>query len=183
MKLTGILSLAFASTAFAMSLFRVNEADREVQDLFTLDDKIPGDSPMSLCPNQDHSLDLLNVTFINTSPNPPVAGEVMIVDAAGLVKQEIRNGSYIDLEVKYGLIRLIKQQFDLCEQLSEHVGIQCPVAPGELQATKEVELPKQIPPGRYAVTARVLTPDDVQITCMTATVVFRPGRRAVLEWN
>ena len=38
--------------------------------------------------------------------------------------------------------------------------------------TKEVEIPEEVPPGKYLVTARAFTKDDEYITCLTATVEF-----------
>lgn len=49
------------------------------------------------------------------------------------------------LQVKYGLIRLINQEADLCEQLT-NVDLECPLEKGEMTLTKQVDLPAQIPP-------------------------------------
>jgi len=51
----------------------------------------------------------------------------------------------VNLEVKWGLISLIHQTVDLCDQL-KNVDMECPLEPGDMILTKEVELPKQIPP-------------------------------------
>ena len=75
------------------------------------------------------------------------------------------------LQVKYGLITIIRQDADLCSQV-KNVDLECPLKKGELALTKDVELPKQIPPGKYTVLADVTTKDDKKITCLTATVEF-----------
>ena len=75
------------------------------------------------------------------------------------------------LQVKYGLITIIRQTADLCSQVKE-VDLECPLKKGELALTKDVELPKQIPPGKYTVLADVKTKDDKKITCLSATVEF-----------
>lgn len=54
-------------------------------------------------------------------------------------------GAYIQLQVKYGLIRLINTKVDLCEQV-KNVDIECPIKKGKTKITKDVELPKEIPP-------------------------------------
>ena len=51
----------------------------------------------------------------------------------------------MNLQVKYGLIRLISQTADLCDQL-KNVDQDCPVKKGETKITKDVDLPNQIPP-------------------------------------
>ena len=70
--------------------------------------------------------------------------------------------------------------------------LECPLEAGELVITKNVDLPAEIPPvrsiprlhtdsvlideqGKYTVLADVFTADDVQITCLTATVAFSRG--------
>lgn len=49
------------------------------------------------------------------------------------------------IEVKYGLITLLRQSADLCDQI-ENVDLHCPVKEGDLALTKKVDLPQQIPP-------------------------------------
>lgn len=51
--------------------------------------------------------------------------------------------------VKYGLIKLLSQKADLCEQM-KNVDEKCPLK-GEKTITKEVDLPQQIPPVRHKV--------------------------------
>jgi hypothetical protein len=77
----------------------------------------------------------------------------------------------VHLSVKYGLITIIRQTADLCDTV-KNVDLECPIKKGELALTKDVELPKQIPPGKYTVLADVVTKDDKKITCLTATVEF-----------
>lgn len=47
------------------------------------------------------------------------------------------------LQVKYGLITLIKQEADLCDNLPK-IDLSCPLKKGVLTLKKEVDLPKQI---------------------------------------
>lgn len=97
------------------------------------------------------------------------------------------------VEVKYGYIKLIHKSIDLCENAGQ-VDLECPVKAGEMILTKEIDLPKAIPPvsalttsnrqsfktdnfqGKYHVTADVYTKDDVPITCLTADIFFHPGK-------
>lgn len=60
--------------------------------------------------------------------------------------------------------------------------LECPIKKGETELTKKVELPKQIPPGKYTVLADVKTKDDKAVTCLTATVQFsRDGSVNVVD--
>lgn len=98
-------------------------------------------------------------------------GTELNIVAKGDVKEEIAEGAYVKIRVKYGLIQLINMTKDLCELVGE-VGLECPIKKGELKLTKAVELPNEIPPGKFTVWADVYSADDEQITCLTGTVAF-----------
>lgn len=66
--------------------------------------------------------------------------------ALGIVKEEIKDGAYVIVEVFVAThIKLLQKKFDLCE-LVEDVDIKCPVQKGETTLTKKVDLPEEIPP-------------------------------------
>lgn len=52
------------------------------------------------------------------------------------------------------------------------IDIECPIKEGYMEIYKEVNIPKQVPPGKYTVLADVKTADKQAITCMEAMVVF-----------
>ncbi|KFY73383.1 hypothetical protein V499_06528 [Pseudogymnoascus sp. VKM F-103] len=135
------------------------------------DKKIPGVSPLEHC-SADFGGDILTLEHVNLNPNPPLAGKTLTIEAIGTFKEDIGKGAYVVLQVKYGLIKLLSTTADLCEQIKE-VDMECPIKAGETKITKEVDLPAQIPPGKYTVTADVFTEDDRQITCLSATVQFK----------
>ena len=69
---------------------------------------------------------------------------MLTIKASGTVKETIEAGAYVNIDVKYGYIKLIHQTLDLCENAGE-VGLKCPIEKGDIVLTKEVELPKAIP--------------------------------------
>lgn len=87
----------------------------------------------------------------------------------------------MNLEVKWGLITLIRQTVDLCDELTK-VDLKCPLEKGEMTLTKDVDLPQQIPPvclsqesqrhpltlsqGSYSVLADVYNQNKQQVTCL-----------------
>lgn len=73
------------------------------------------------------------------------SGHELVIQANGTVKKTIRQGAYIKLVVKYGLIKLLSRDVDLCEQIGE-VDLKCPVEPGDRIISKTVDLPREIPP-------------------------------------
>jgi len=72
-------------------------------------------------------------------------GQTLTIDVAGTLKEDIEKGAYVELQVKYGLIRLVSTKADLCEQVS-NVDLECPIQKGKAVITKDVDLPKEIPP-------------------------------------
>ncbi|RDL33663.1 putative Phosphatidylglycerol transfer protein [Venustampulla echinocandica] len=160
------------------SLFLSTLVASEPLSLFTggqrvLGDKgeaVPGDNPLTYC-NAAHDADLLILDYVNLDPNPPLAGTVLTIEAVGTLLETVGEGAYVNLQVKYGLIKLLTTRADLCEQVS-NVDLNCPVEKGKISLIKDVELPQQIPPGTYTVLADAYTVDDKHIVCFEATVKF-----------
>ncbi|ROW14550.1 hypothetical protein VPNG_03223 [Cytospora leucostoma] len=141
--------------------------------------KIPGNSPLELCPKA-HDDDILTIEKVDLVPNPPKAGQDLVIKASGTLAEAVEEGAYVALQVKYGLIRLISTKADLCEQV-HNVDIECPIEKGDITITKTVELPQEIPKGKYTVLADVYTKDDKPVTCLTAQVIFGDSKAAEIE--
>ncbi|KAK1829005.1 Phosphatidylglycerol/phosphatidylinositol transfer protein [Podospora conica] len=134
---------------------------------------VPGQSPLKFC-EADRANDIITIDEVVLTPNPPQAGSNLTIEASGIVKQTIEEGAYVKLQVKYGYIKLLDQTADLCEQI-KNVDLECPIEKGKISITKDIALPREIPPGKYIVNADVYSVDDEHITCLTATVSF--GRK------
>lgn len=138
-----------------------------------LDDRpVPGDSPIVQC--QAHESQILTLLSVTIDPNPPTRGANLTFIAEGYLTKDIEEGAYVEVDVRYGYIRLIHQQFDLCEEIGK-VDLECPVKKGKQIITKEVEIPNEVPPGKYIINARAFTKDDEFITCLSAVVDFPPA--------
>ncbi|KAF2475885.1 uncharacterized protein BDR25DRAFT_253502 [Lindgomyces ingoldianus] len=131
--------------------------------------KVPGDNPLYFC--QDPADDILKIEKVDLDPNPPEAGKTLTIKASGDFKEAVEQGAKVHLQVKYGLITLINQESDLCDVI-DNVDLACPLDKGEMTLTKDVSLPKEIPPGKYTVLADVYTKDEDKITCLTASIAF-----------
>lgn len=79
------------------------------------------------------------------------SGNTLVIEATGTVKEAIEDGAYVDLEVKYGYIRLISTRADLCKEI-KNVDLECPIEKGKVSIIKSVDLPKEIPPVRTTLT-------------------------------
>lgn len=134
---------------------------------------VPGDNPLQHC--QDPEGDILELEEVDLDPNPPSPGKTLTITATGKLNQKVEKGAKIHLQVKYGLITIIKQTADLCDTI-KNVDLKCPLDKGDIEIEKDVDLPKQIPPGKYNVIADVYTKDEDKITCLTASVEFKKGK-------
>ena len=125
---------------------------------------VPGDNPLTYC-KKDHDDDILVIKKVNLTPNPPVKyvphylcvcevaqglmerhrGSTLTIEAVGDLLEDVDEGAYVVLQVKYGLIRLVNTEADLCEQVS-NVDLTCPIKKGKTTIVKDVQLPKEIPP-------------------------------------
>lgn len=166
MKLSTALIALAAASANARNVFRPDGQSLVKRD--ELD--VPGQNPLKFC-EADRSNDRITIEEVILTPNPPLAGNTLLIAAKGTVRETIEDGAYVQLEVKYGYIRLISTKADLCKEI-KNVDLECPIEKGELSIIKSVDLPNEIPPGKYTVNADVYTKDDEHITCLTATVTF-----------
>ncbi|KAB8272712.1 Phosphatidylglycerol/phosphatidylinositol transfer protein [Aspergillus minisclerotigenes] len=149
-----------STTARSLDFFKSSQSPIQAQSI-----SVPGNNPLEYC--NDPSGDILDIKKVDLSPNPPLPGKTLVITASGTLHEKIEEGAYVLLEVKYGLITLLRQTADLCEQLV-NVDLKCPLEPGVMTLTKQVDLPKQIPPGKYTVQADVFNSDDEHITCLKA---------------
>jgi len=134
---------ALATVAVARNVYKAPGAQGPFISPFD-STKVPGKSPVELC-SLSPSDDLVEIKYINLTPNPPQAGKNLTIEAMGVLKQDVEEGSYANFEVKYGFIKLLTGTADLCEKAAE-VDMECPVKKGEVKIRKVVELPAQIPP-------------------------------------
>ncbi|KAH8729129.1 ML domain-containing protein [Phaeosphaeriaceae sp. PMI808] len=131
--------------------------------------KVPGDNPLYFC--GDPADDILKIEKVDLDPNPPKPGAKLSIKATGDFKDKVEKGFKMHLQVKYGLITLINQETDGCDTIGK-ADLECPLDKGEMSLTKDVDLPREIPPGTYTVLADVYTEDGVKITCLNAKIAF-----------
>ncbi|KAF2235646.1 putative phosphatidylglycerol/phosphatidylinositol transfer protein [Viridothelium virens] len=173
--------MKFATAFFALLSFtsaaRASWLDGGNQVTVTDDEdlSVPGDNPLLFCSKADD--DILTIKQVDLDPNPPAPGKTLSITAQGTLNEDIEEGAKVHLQVKYGLITLINQEANLCDYVKE-VDLSCPLKKGDLELGKQVDLPKQVPPGKYTVLADVFTKDGDKITCLTATVTFHRGDKS-----
>ncbi|KAI1932259.1 Phosphatidylglycerol/phosphatidylinositol transfer protein [Ophidiomyces ophidiicola] len=170
MKITStatLLSLLFSSAALAAPSLSLWNEQSPIQ--LNKELSVPGENPLTYCSAPDQNI--LTIERVDLFPNPPLAGKTLTIKATGTFSKQVEEGAKVLLQVKYGLIRLINQTADLCEQI-ENVDLHCPLEKGKMVFTKDIELPKTIPAGKYTVNADVITKDGEKVTCLEAAVTF-----------
>ncbi|ORX89774.1 hypothetical protein K493DRAFT_318434 [Basidiobolus meristosporus CBS 931.73] len=115
--------------------------------------------------------DLLRIEHVKLSPDPPRKGQVLRIEGSGVFTDEVGEGSYTTIFVKYGRIRILQMKIDTCKEIKQ-IGEECPLGPGPQNIDVEVELPKEIPPGSYTAHAQVFTKDGRQVACINGLVRF-----------
>ncbi|CAO3599353.1 unnamed protein product [Absidia cylindrospora] len=115
--------------------------------------------------------DILEIEYINLTPETPARGENLHIDFKGILKETVYAGAYVRVTVKYGYVQLIKKVFDLCEEIQK-IDEKCPLEKGPLVLSKDVKLPKAIPGGKYTVEAEVYTDNDDLVTCLRGVTTF-----------
>ncbi len=134
---------------------------------------IPGDSPIEKCDLM--SPQALDIHQVDLVPNPPMRDSELTIKASAFLASEVIEGSYIDVEVRLGYIKLLTQRFDLCDlldQQDEENEMRCPVKQGEQTLHTTVKIPREVPVGKYTFVARGYTQDDVLLTCLTGNFMF-----------
>ncbi|KKY24104.1 putative phosphatidylglycerol phosphatidylinositol transfer protein [Phaeomoniella chlamydospora] len=161
-----IVPFAYFSLATSLSLLGSDQAAlNEGNEAL----KVPGENPLTYC--ADPSDYILSIDYADLDPNPPKAGETLTISASGTFSKDVEEGTKVLLQVKYGLITLIKQEADLCEQIG-NVDLECPLKKGPMTLTKEVQIPKEVPKGKYTVMADVYTESGEKVTCLNAITYF-----------
>ncbi|KAK9763242.1 hypothetical protein K7432_010272 [Basidiobolus ranarum] len=115
--------------------------------------------------------DLLKIEYVKINPDPPHKGQKLRIQGSGVFSDTVGEGSYAVVSVKYGRIRILQMKFDTCKEIKQ-IDKECPLGPGPQSIDAEVELPKEIPPGRYTAHAQVYTKDGRQVACINGLVKF-----------
>jgi ML domain len=103
--------------------------------------------------------------------NMSFRGAALNITASGVFSKDVEPGAKVALTVKYGLITLIHQTADLCDQIG-NVDLKCPLKKGEMSMNHEVKIPSEVPMGKYTVMADAVTKDGEKITCLESVTYF-----------
>ncbi|KAJ3341096.1 Phosphatidylglycerol/phosphatidylinositol transfer protein [Gonapodya sp. JEL0774] len=116
--------------------------------------------------------DIFQLQALEISPDPPVKGHPISISAKGLLKDTVEPGANVSVLVKIGLVKLVNQDFDLCELIKGNLDEECPLQPGERELKRTFELPEDAPKGHYRVSAVVTAADHREIACFRADWIW-----------
>ncbi|KAJ7055693.1 ML domain-containing protein [Mycena amicta] len=121
--------------------------------------------------------DIVQLESLEISPDPPVPGEELTINAKGKATRRIEEGATADVVVKLGLIKLLQKTFDICEEATKaNASVTCPVEEGDYEVTQTVKLPKEIPPAKFTVSVRAFSVDDEDMLCLNLFANFMPKK-------
>ncbi|CAO3628606.1 unnamed protein product [Cunninghamella echinulata] len=166
-----VLFFSFIITFLVTFINAVHIPEFNFQDIKAQFEKPIEEQSTDLITECGDSNDILLIKDITLSPDPPIKGEKLKIEFEGFLKDTVVDGAYVDIKVKFGVVQLLHKKFDFCAEI-EKIDEKCPIEKGILAFTKEVDLPKQIPRGKYTVDAKVFTVDDRQVTCLHGLAYF-----------
>ncbi|CAJ0765385.1 20968_t:CDS:10 [Entrophospora sp. SA101] len=97
---------------------------------------------ISICSQPE---DILLIHHIELTPDPPKKGQELRVQGTGYFKETVTDGSYINVVIKYGIMKIYEIRLDLCEKAPE-VDENCPIEKGNHTVDKSVEIPGNVFP-------------------------------------
>lgn len=125
--------------------------------------------------------DLLTLKDLKITPDPPVRGEPLTIAFEGDLREPIEGSESVNIQVKYGVIKIVDMTTNLCEQLSKVEDVpQCPFSPGLWRFNHTEVLPSDIPAGRYTLTIEAYSKKFKKgIFCISGTFRFDP---TIFNW-
>ncbi|KZT31388.1 hypothetical protein SISSUDRAFT_1012327 [Sistotremastrum suecicum HHB10207 ss-3] len=119
--------------------------------------------------------DVGHIDRLVISPDPPQPGHDLTVSVDFTVDEDIVDGAEVDVQVKAGLLKILTQTFDICEEAEvNNAELQCPVKKGSYKNISQVvALPKEIPPAIINVDVQGYTVDDDDLMCLKIVLNFR----------
>jgi len=103
----------------------------------------------------------LNIATVYVTPNPPVKGGNIGIQAIGTVDEQLTTGSNFVINVLYMGVQIFNQQVDLSKAVT------LPVGPGPITLNYSVFIPGIAPSGAYTVQLTFNDQSGTEITCIS----------------
>ncbi|KAJ3097953.1 Phosphatidylglycerol/phosphatidylinositol transfer protein [Phlyctochytrium planicorne] len=109
--------------------------------------------------------DVFQPERISLIPDPPKRGAPLTVEVIGTTTADVTDGAYADVVAKLGVIKLVDRRLDLCQEIKQ-IGRECPVEKGRQEITHTVDIPREVPPGKYSISVDAFNADQAPLTCL-----------------
>lgn len=80
-----------------------------------------------------------SISYIHFNPNPPVKGQILLIEYGGYLKKKLPEGLRINLIASFNSATIIHKRIDLCDDSLKSDG-DCLVEPGRYDLTKEIKI-------------------------------------------
>ncbi|WP_441248276.1 ML domain-containing protein [Kitasatospora sp. McL0602] len=114
--------------------------------------------------------DPLQIRSIEITPDPLLTGRELKAVIKASVLGQVKDGAYLDIVVKVGLIKLLTKRYDLFRKLrgedtdgwtltaSRSAGNS--IDPGDTELVFTMTVPRETPPAKFGIEVRGFTADD-----------------------
>jgi hypothetical protein len=123
---------------------------------------VPSTTVRGIWSNCGTSSDILSDVSVTITPNPPVKGKTLTVDASGKIASEITSGN-INAVIDILGIPVINKNIDLC---SASPKVTCPIPAGQQSLELSQLIPSSVPSGDYTGKVVATNQDGKQIACV-----------------
>ncbi|KAL4399998.1 sterol transport protein [Malassezia pachydermatis] len=121
---------------------------------------------------------VITIQSVTLDPDPPMKGH------------NLTEGTYLDVDVHIGVLKLYSERLDFCDVLRENdVEVQCPIPPGDYDVSHTVLVPARLPPAKFSIHVTGGTQDNQPLPCVNIGVSVSPFvsqmasyLRAVPQW-
>lgn len=125
--------------------------------------------------------DPLIINSITATPDAPQPGSPWKLAINATVLETIKEGAYLDVTVKLGLINLLQKRYDLFECLNgKHPEIPLtlddkqvgPIEKGKVDMTLALNLKREVPPAKFKILVGGYSAEEGDLFSIDATVDF-----------
>jgi hypothetical protein len=110
------------------------------------------------------------VNSVVISPDPPIRGKSLSINATFTLKEEVTGGN-VAIKMKWGEFPIYDQTINLCDLIKD-VGKECPLPAKTQQIITSVNFPSDTPTGHFIGTAIVTDQNGYEVVCVNLDFKF-----------
>jgi len=127
-----------------------------------------------LCnPSQAYKAKINKFDLIGAGGSTVPRGKPIEVALEGTLEEQVGEGTWAEITVQYRHIQLLQASFDVCEELEgfpDQNELKCPIQKGPVSTRQKVDIPKDIPKGRYDIKVKGLDQKKKELICIIMSI-------------